>query len=110
MINDRLILVQAEKDTSLRVGPIEIENALDQHLERLKSQFGSEEEFIKQLEKENLTLKDLKRRYQQEVRNQLLKDRLGEKRGAKRKVSTKNGKKFYEMYKDRLPEQPHAVH
>ncbi|EQB63126.1 MAG: PpiC-type peptidyl-prolyl cis-trans isomerase [candidate division Zixibacteria bacterium RBG-1] len=110
MINDRLILVQAEKDTSLRVGPIEIENALDQHLERLKSQFGSEEEFIKQLEKENLTLKDLKRRYKQEVRNQLLKDRLVQKRVAKVNVSTKAVKDFYEMYKDSLPEQPQSVH
>lgn len=79
MINDRLILVQAEKDTTIRVSPAEIENALEQHLERLKSQFASEEEFIKQLEKENLTLKDLKRRYRQEVRNQLLKDRLVQK-------------------------------
>jgi len=110
MINDRLILVQAEKDTSLRVSPTEIENALDQHLERLKSQFGSEEGFIKQLEKENLTLKDLKRRYRQEVRNQLLKDRLVQKRVAKVNVSSKAVKDFYEIYKDSIPQQPQSVH
>jgi len=110
MINDRLILVQAEKDTTIRVSPTEIENALEQHLERLKSQFGSEEEFIKQLEKENLTLKDLKRRYRQEVRNQLLKDRLVQKRVAKVNVSAKAVKDFYEMYKDSIPEQAQSVH
>lgn len=110
MINDRLILVQAEKDTTIRVSPAEIENALEQHLERLKSQFGSEEEFIKQLEKENLTLKDLKRRYRQEVRNQLLKDRLVQKRVAKVNVSAKAVKDFYEMYQDSIPEQPQSVH
>lgn len=110
MINDRLILVQAEKDTTIKIGPTEIENALEQHLERLKSQFGSEEEFIKQLEKENLTLKDLKRRYRQEVRNQLLKDRLVQKRVAKVNVSAKAVKDFYEMYKDSIPEQAQSVH
>jgi len=110
MINDRLILVQAEKDTTIRVSPTEIENALEQHLDRLKSQFGSEEEFIKQLEKENLTLKDLKRRYKQEVRNQLLKDRLVQKRVAKVNASAKAVKDFYEMYKDSIPDQPQSVH
>lgn len=110
MINDRLILVQAEKDTTIRVSPAEIENALEQHLERLKSQFASEEEFIKQLEKENLTLKDLKRRYRQEVRNQLLKDRLVQKRVAKVNVSAKAVKDFYEIYKDSIPEQAQSVH
>ncbi len=110
MINDRLILVQAEKDTSLKVTPNEIENALEQHIERLKSQFGSEEEFLKQLEKENLTLKDLKRRFRQEVRNQILKDRLVQKRVAKVNVSAKAVKDFYEIYKDSIPEQPASVH
>src|SRR5574341_1468469 len=110
MINDRLILVQAEKDTSLKVTPNEIENALEQHIERLKSQFGSEEEFLKQLEKENLTLKDLKRRFRQEVRNQILKDRLVQKRVAKVNVSAKALKDFYELYKDSIPEQPASVH
>jgi len=110
MINDRLILVQAEKDTTLRVSPGEIEYALDQHLERLKSQLGSEEAFLKQLEKENLSLKDLKRRYRQEVRNQILKERLIQKRVAKVNVSAKAVKDFYETYKDSIPEQPQSVH
>ncbi len=110
MIDDRLILVQAEKDTSLKVTPNEIENALEQHVEKLKSQFGSEEEFLKQLEKENLSLKDLKRRFRQEVRNQLLKDRLVQKRVAKVNVSAKAVKDFYELYKDSIPQQSQSVH
>ena len=60
MINDRLILAQAEKDTTLNVTPKEVEAALEEHLQRIRSQFASEEEFLRQLSQENLTVRELK--------------------------------------------------
>lgn len=108
MINDRLILAQAEKDTTLNVTPKEVEAALEEHLQRIRSQFASEEEFLQQLSQENLTVRELKIKYKPDVRSQLLKEKLiGQKLG-KVTVSTKEVRDFYNNYRDSLPPQQAA--
>ena len=109
MINDRLILAQAEQDTSLRLNPKEVEAALEEHLQRIKSQFPSEEEFIEQLSQENLTVRELRVKYKSEVRSQILKEKLISQRLSKVTVSSKEVKDFYAAYQDSLPEQPASV-
>jgi len=108
MINDRLILAQAEKDTTLNVTPKEVEVALEEHLQRIRSQFASEEEFLQQLSQENLTVRELKIKYKPDVRSQLLKEKLISQKLGKVTVSSKEVRDFYNNYRDSLPPQQAA--
>ncbi len=105
MINDRLILAQAEKDTSLSVTPKEIETALEEHLQRIRSQFASEEEFLQQLSQENLSVRELKIKYRPDVRAQILKEKLMGQRLGKVTVAAKEVRDFFQQYQDSLPAQ-----
>jgi peptidyl-prolyl cis-trans isomerase SurA len=110
MISDRLMLIQAERDTLITVSDPEVERELDTHLERIQSQFPSPEDFYKQLAAEGLSLPELRRRYRREVRNQLLKQRLIQSRVRDVEVSAPEVDAFYNEFKDSLPDQVAAVH
>lgn len=109
MINDKLILIQAEKDTLLEVKAEEVDQAIDAQIERIKEQFGSETAFLEELEKENLTLKELKRKYRPQIKSQLLMEKLISLKLSGVSVSSKEVRDFYQVYKDSLPEQEEAV-
>lgn len=109
MIDDRLILTVAEKDTLISVAPEEIEQALSEHIESLRAQFGTDEQFEAELAKEGLTLGELRRRFRTDTGNQLLKQKLiSRKLGT---VSITNGevKEFFAQYVDSLPPLPASV-
>lgn len=110
MIDDKLVLIEAGKDTSLKVTGKEVEEALNQHINRIKSQFPSEEVFLAQLSAEGLTLKELRSRYKDEVKNQLYKERFLNKKLTAVSISSGEVKEFYESYKDSLPSRPSGVH
>ncbi len=110
MINDRLMLIQAERDTSIKVTDTEVERDLDAHLSRIQGQFSSPEDFYKQLAAEGLSLAELRRRYRREVRNQLLKNKLIQKRLRDVDISAPEVDAFYQEFKDSLPDQVAAVH
>jgi peptidyl-prolyl cis-trans isomerase SurA len=109
MVNDRLMLIQAERDTSVKVSDHEVEQELDKHLERIQSQFPAPEEFYKQLAREGLSLPELRRRYRREVRNQLLKQKLIEQRVRTVEVSAPEVDAFYQEFGDSLPTRVAAV-
>jgi peptidyl-prolyl cis-trans isomerase SurA len=109
MIEDKVILVEAERDTSISVTNKEVDTALDNQIERIRSQFASEEAFLEQLQAEGLTLKELRNQYRDEIRNQLLKEKLIQKRLEQVRVSSGEVKKFYETNRDSLPEKPAGV-
>ena len=109
MINDELILIQAERDTTLSVTADEIDAALTQHIQSLRDQFNSEEEFQNELAKEGLTERDLRVRYRRDVRNQLLKQKLIQRKLGEVTVSNGEVREFFATYKDSLPVQPDAI-
>jgi len=109
MIDDRLILSEAEKDTTISVEPDEIEQALVEHIESLRAQFPDNEAFEQELQREGLTLSELRRRFRHDTGNQLLKQKLiSNKLGM---VSVTNGevKEFFARYADSLPELPASI-
>ena len=109
MIDDRLILSEAEKDTTISVEPDEIEQSLTEHIESLRAQFPGEDAFEQELAREGLTFGELRRRFRHDTGNQLLKQKLiSHKLGM---VSVTNGevKEFYARYRDSLPELPASV-
>lgn len=109
MIKDKLILIQAEKDTSIKITSEQVEQALDEQMKRLKARFASEEEFQGQLQKEGLTEKELRKRYKKAINDQLLRDKLLSSKISKITVSNKEVRDFYYTYQDSIPEQPEGV-
>lgn len=60
MINERLFLFEARKDTLIKVTDEEIDQALDEQIARIASQFDSEEAFLDQIALEGMTLREYK--------------------------------------------------
>jgi len=110
MVSDRLMLIQAERDTSIKVSDAEVERELESHLARIQSQFSSPDDFYKQLAAEGLSLAELRRRYRREVKNQLLKQKLIQSRVRDVEVSAPEVDAFFAQYRDSLPQQVAAVH
>jgi peptidyl-prolyl cis-trans isomerase SurA len=110
MVSDRLMLIQAERDTSIKVSDAEVERELEGHLARIQSQFSSPDDFYKQLAAEGLSLAELRRRYRREVKNQLLKQKLIQSRVRDVEVSAPEVDAFFAQYRDSLPQQVAAVH
>ena len=109
LVSDKLILVEAQKDTGLVVQDEEVEQALAEKLEELRSRFQSESDFEAQMRLEGLTLRELKSKFRREVRNQLIKERFISRFLRKVNVTNAEVDEFYNTYKDSLPAQPDAV-
>ncbi len=110
MIDEKLLLIEAEKDTAIKVTNHDVEEALTDHISKIKEQFPSEEAFQEQLTAEGLTYKELRSRYRDEVRNQLYKEMFLQRQLSKVVISSGEVKEFYNTYKDSLPQRPAGVH
>jgi peptidyl-prolyl cis-trans isomerase SurA len=109
MVSDQLFLQEARKDTSITVRQEEIEQALEEQVQRVSARFGSPEEFAEALAKEGMVIRDLKKRYRPDIENQLLKQRLIQKKLMTVSVSKHEVEEFYSKFKDSIPSQPEAV-
>ncbi len=109
MIEDKVLLVQAERDTSVSVTNKEVEDALSAQIDKIKSQFATEDAFLQQLRAEGLTLKELRTQYKDEVRNQLLKEKFIQQELEKVHVSSGEVMEFYQTTRDSLPQKPAGV-
>jgi len=109
MINDQLFLIEAKKDTSISIRPDEIEKSLNDQIARIKQNFDSEEIFLDAMASEGLTVRDLKKRYREEIENQLLKQRFIQRKLYSVSVSKKEVEEFYNEFKDSIPSQPEGV-
>jgi peptidyl-prolyl cis-trans isomerase SurA len=109
MISDQLFLIEAKKDTSISVRREEVEQALDEHIARVQSNFGSVEAFQQALETEGMTLRDLRKKYYTEIENNLLRQRFIQKKLYSVSVSRYEVEQFFQHYKDSIPDQPEAV-
>jgi len=102
LINRKLILVAAKKDTSIKVTDDEVEKALNNWIEGLKQQYG-EKRFKTELEKEGLTLAKLKSINREKMREELLIQKYLQKYIVpKLNITDEELKKFYVQYKDSL--------
>lgn len=109
MVDDKLILIKALKDTSVTVSSEQVEEALNSKLDELKARFPSQADFERQMEVEGLTYRELKNKFRDEMRDQLYKDKLIQKEVSKITVSPTELEDFFAKYKDSLPMQPEAV-
>ncbi|MGC8595353.1 MAG: peptidylprolyl isomerase [Candidatus Kryptoniota bacterium] len=105
MINDKLILAQAVLD-SITVTDDEVSRQLDQRIQSLIKQVGSE----KRLEElYGMSISKIKREFRSEMKKQLLIEKLKQQKFGDLKVSDADVRNFYETYKDSLPEVPEQV-
>lgn len=109
MIDDKLVLIEASKDTTIKVTNKQVEDALDEQITRIKGQFQSEEAFLRQLTAEGLTLKTLRTRYREQIKNQILKESFLERKLGMVSVSSGEVKEFFSIYRDSLPHKPAGV-
>ena len=108
MINNKLLLLAAQKDTTIQVTSKEVDAAVADQMKKVKEQF-SEEAFQAQLQAEGLTENELRKKYREQIRNQMMIDRLVSAKLSQVSVSTKEVKDFYQTYEDSIPDQPEAV-
>lgn len=109
LIENKLLLIEAKNDTTISVSDEEVEQALENRIKILESQYGKEN-FEKELEKEGLTRESLKEKYRESVREELLLQKYIEKNiRPKIKITPKEIRDFFEAYKDSLKE-PDLVH
>ncbi|MEW6014496.1 MAG: peptidylprolyl isomerase [Candidatus Zixiibacteriota bacterium] len=109
MIMEKLIQIEARKDTSIKVSSEEIDQTLDDHVRNIASQFPSEDAFLGELAKEGLNLRLFKKRLRPEIENHLLKQKLISKKLSAVAISRQEVMDFYDKYRDSIPDQPEAV-
>ena len=104
MIDEKLVLAQAIID-SVQVTDDEVTDALDQQVQRLVRQFGSEKAVEEAYGK---PIGRIKREYRDEMRKQLLVQRIEQTRQSSVQVTANDVAEFYATYKDSLAEVPES--
>jgi peptidyl-prolyl cis-trans isomerase SurA len=109
MINDELILMAARDDTTITASDAEVQAGLDEQIASLASRFPSEDVFVEQLRKEGLTKRSLEKRYRPEIRDQILKQKIINRKLSGISVSRQETEEFYARLKDSLPQIPGKI-
>jgi len=106
LIDDRLVLEKADQQ-GIAVTEAEIDEALEAAIANMRRQFGSDEAFRAQLANEGMTEDDLKKRYRDEIRDQLKGRRILDKEvNSKVTVTEEDVARFYEAHKAEIPAFP----
>lgn len=109
MISDQLFLVAARQDTTISVRDDEVESALDDRVATISKNFPTEQAFLDALAAEGITLRELRKRFKAEVKNQILKQRFIQKKLSSVSISRHEVKQFYNEFRDSIPVQPEAA-
>jgi len=110
-IREKLLVAKARRD-EVQVGEDAIERALDQHVARLQQQAGSEARFLRELERQDLDLRDLRKRLREPMRDQLLVQRMLERIGGDVDVGDDEARAFFEANRgdpEVIPLRPRVV-
>lgn len=106
LVNQKLLYYEAKADTTIRVTPDEIDQAINQQMEALKSQMG-EVEFARQLAAEGMTEQDLRSAVRENVEVSIYIQKLVDQRIRPNIVITQDEvKKFYDENKDSIAVEP----
>ncbi|MCK4249911.1 peptidylprolyl isomerase [candidate division WOR-3 bacterium] len=108
IISQKLILVEAENE-SISVTKEEIEPRITQMIEDIKEKYPSEADFLKALQEQGLTLKDLKANYEENLKTKLIMQKLIENKFSGIMISPIAVKRFYEENKDSIANRPARV-
>ncbi len=105
LISQKVILAKAIDDT-VEVDAAQVQQAVDEQINRMMSYFGTEDKLIEQL---GYSLRSIRRKYRQEITKNLKVEKLQRERFAKLTVSRNEVEKFYATQKDSLPQVDESV-
>ncbi len=104
---DEKIVVQEARARGITVTDVEVEQAVSQHLDSVKQQMGGDEVFQQELKKEGLTEEDLRARYREDARREILTSRLMQREVySKIEIPETELKAYYEEHRSELPKKP----
>jgi len=103
LINMKIEVAQANEDTLIIITDEEVEQAVDQRINEMIRNEGSERAIE---EKFSVTIKRIKEILTSQARNQMLVNRLRQKKMSAIAVSRNEIETFYETFKDSLPVVP----
>ncbi|MCS6807953.1 MAG: peptidylprolyl isomerase [Bacteroidota bacterium] len=105
LINEKLLVTKAIED-SLTASEEEITERMEFQIQAMVQQVGSERRVE---EIYGMSMAKIRRDFREEIRKQLLTERLSQQKFAAIKVSSKEVQDFYQQYKDSLPPVPAQV-
>lgn len=109
MVENQLLLLEA-KGQNLKVEEDEVAKAVEQQIQNTIRQSGGPAAFQDQLKKQGMTEQELRTRYREEARKQILANKLIQKEVKPQiTVSDSTVRRFYEENRSQLPKKPRAL-
>ncbi len=105
LIDDKLILAQAILD-SVTVTDDEVTRQLDTRIQNLIKQVGSQQRLE---EVYGMSLSKIRSEFKDDMRKQLIIEKLKQQKFGDMKISTADVRNFYDTYRDSLPQVPEQV-
>ena len=106
MVDQKILLELAEKDTTIEVGEKEVDQALNLQVENIIRQAGGKKEAEKMLQQ---SIKSFRSEFWFEMRDKIISEKFQQKVLSKIKVSKTDVFSFFETYKDSLPLFPTEI-
>ncbi len=100
MVDQKILLEIAEKDTTIEVSEKEINQALDQQIDNLLLQAGGKKEAERML---GQSIKSFRSEFWFDMKEKIISEKYQQKALSKIKISKKDVFSFFEVYKDSLP-------
>lgn len=109
LISQRLVMIEAENE-SISVTDEEVETRVDKRIEEIKERYPSEADFFEDLEKNGITLEELKKYNMDNLRSELTMQRLVQKKlASKVSLSPIEIRRYYDENKDSIATSPDRV-
>ncbi|MGQ9603365.1 MAG: peptidylprolyl isomerase [bacterium] len=107
-IIDRKIIISRARQEEITVTRTEVDNALDEWIKGLIQEFGSEQRFLDELEKQGFTLRDFKQMYRRAVEEQILINSFIRKKFGDVRASESEVIDFFKTKNESIPDFPDA--
>jgi len=109
LIEEKLIIEKAERD-DISASDGEIEMQLERVMQNIIAQFPTYQDFLTVLQKEGLSVDELKERYRDQITKQVVRDKLLQQEVfSKIDVSEYEKRQYYETHLDSFPDRPKMV-
>ncbi len=109
LIEEKLITEKAERD-DITASDGEIEMQLERVMQNIISQFPTYQDFLQVLQKEGLSVDELKERYRDQIAKQVVRDKLLQQEVFSQiDVSEYEKRQYYETHLDSFPDRPKMV-
>lgn len=108
---DEKVIVSEAKRLNITVPEAEIEKNVNQAISDARTRLGSEAAFQAELKREGITEAELKNRYRDDVRRQLLANQLLRTRlENKGDITPAEAEKYFQEHPNEFPKRPSAIH